>query len=67
MFERLLFALASWLLEKLYEFAEQEFFKAKNKAETDAINKANEKLYKESKDRLERVKHAKNLLNGTKP
>lgn len=66
MWEKLLLNLAMMLIEKLIEYATQEVAKLQDQSEKDAINKENQELYQNAETRLEKIKNAKNLLNGTR-
>ena len=67
MFEKLLLNLAMMLIEQLVKYAGEELSRLKEKAEKDQINKENAEAYKQAETRLEKIKNAKNLLNGSKP
>ena len=67
MWEKLLLNLALMLIEKLVEAAGKELLRIRDKEKKDATNKANLEDYQKAEDRLEKIKAAKNLLNGTRP
>jgi len=67
MLEKLLLNLAMMLIEQLVKYAGEELSRLKEKAEKDQINKENAEAYKQAETRLEKIKNAKNLLNGSKP
>ena len=67
MLEKLLLNLAMMLIEQLVKYAGEELSRLKEKAEKDQINKENAEAYKQAETRLEKIKNAQNLLNGSKP
>jgi hypothetical protein len=65
MLERVLTAVAIWILNQLKDWAMNEAKKAYDKSQQDKTNEENAHAYQEAKDRAERIKRAEELLNGS--
>ena len=66
MFERLLVLILGVIADLLMKRVAKAAEDYKDKLEKDEINKENAEAYQLQQDRLEKIKHAKNLLNGVK-